>query len=256
MKTTLILVYTVLIGTFGFFYDDGSQMLKATNEYNDMTNFYDVDMPSYPNVEEYPISNSSYVNNSRTQSSYFYTTDSPLTVGDYFANYWESQGFKTFSNLNPEGGSVSVYDYKSGYVKSVSINAEGKNYLVTLNAMKPNNYTREFNTFSDIPVNKDSYGFMSYESEDSYYKASSVSYINPNPIKDNVDFYMKSFPKTGWSFKKEVTLEKINFSKTLVFEKGDKVAELNVTDMQKSGTSIYLVIRDKNTGLMFNKAGE
>jgi hypothetical protein len=253
-KYLIIALYIVLIGVFGFFYESKANTLNASPikaSYNNIDNYYDVDMPRYPNVDETPIIGEQYINNARAQSSYFITTDSPLEIADFYVEYWENQGLSPAKNITPEVGSVSVYDYKDHTTKTVTIRKEtNKLYRVVLTAINDKRMKREFNAFTDIPYQEDSYGFVSYELEDDNYKASDVSYMNPHSILKNELFYKKAMPKKGWKLTAVHTLPKISVTKTLVFSKGYKVAEINLTKMSNDGTAIRLLVKDKNSGLI------
>ncbi len=209
-------------------------------------------MPRYPVVKEYPISNSSYINNARSQSSYFVTSDTPIQVGEFYKSYWKKKGFKPSSQINPMGAVITVYDYGENVVKTVRMNKEKANeYRVVLSATRVDMYQREFNAFSDLPVLDGSYGFNSYESENSYYRAANISYMNGETIEKNEQFFRSTFPTKGWEFVKELKLPSISVSKTLIFKKGNKVSEANITSLGKDrGTGVVIVVKDQSTPLI------
>ena len=243
----------VLIGVFGFFYEGKNSELKAKPlklSHMNIDNYYDVDMPRYPNVDELPVIGEQYINNARAQSSYFVTKDEPLNIIKFYQKYWEDQGLIPIKNVSPQGGNISVYDYKEKVTKIVSIKKEGNEYRVILTAVFDSNMKREFNAFSDIPKNKGSYGFVSYELEDDNYRASDISYLNPESMGQNIAFYRSAMIKKGWKFKGEMSLPKFDKSKTLIFEKGRKIAEINITENGMDGSIIRLLVKDKNTGLI------
>jgi len=253
IKFLIIVLYVFAIGIFGFFYE-GKGNLKAKplkNVYADIDNYYDVDMPRYPNVNELPVIGEQYINNARAQSSYFITEDEPLNIVDFYKKYWEDQGFMPISEVNPNGGNISVYDYREKVTKTVSIKREGSKFRVLLTAIFDSNLKREFNAFSDIPHNKGSYGFVSYELEDDNYRASNIAYLNPESMSRNLIFYRKAMIEKGWKLKNEMSLPNFNKSKTLIFEKGRKIAEINITQNGMEGGSIIrLLVKDINTGLI------
>ncbi len=251
MKKIVIITYIILIALFGFFYEEKGQLKAEQEDFNSkITMFYDFDVPHYPGVVEYPISNSSYINNARTQSSYFVTGDNPIHIGNFYINYWESKGLKVFSEFYPTGGNLSVYDLKEETVKNIIIQPYQKDqFMVMVSVVKSDMMKREMNAFSDVPVFKNSYGFVSYESEESYYIAATTTYMNPHPFKDNFDFYSKAPLKQGWKFNKEIKVDKIEFSKTLSFDKGEKEMEINITEIE-DGTSINVVVRDKKRSII------
>ena len=253
-KYLTIIAYIVLVGVFGFFYESKNTELKAApikTSFENIDTYYSVDMPRYGNVDEKPIIGEQYINNARFQSSYFVTKDTPLDISVFYEKYWKSQGLKTFKNITPAGGTISVYDYKDKVTKTVVIKQESNNtFRVVLTALRDSKIKREFNAFSDIPFNKGSYGFTSYESEDENYKASDISYFNPNSLNQNNIFYRKSMIKNGWIFREENTLPGVKITKTLIFTKGNKRAEINLTDNNKSGTIISLMVKDRSVGLI------
>ena len=51
-------------------------------------------------------------------------------------------------------------------------------------------------------------------------------------------------------FQKENTLPGVKITKTLIFKKGNKVAEINLTDNNKSGTIVSLMVKDRSVGLI------
>ncbi|MBN2695065.1 hypothetical protein JXR93_10405 [bacterium] len=251
MKKIVIITYILLIALFGFFYEDKSELKASNEDFNTkMTMFYDFDVPHYPGVAEYPITNSSYVNNARSQSSYFLTNDNPIHIGNFYIDYWESKGLKVFSEFYPTGGNLSVYDLKEETVKNIIIQPYDKNqFMVMVTVIKSDMMKREMNAFSDVPVYKNSYGFVSYESEESYYIAATTTYMNPHSFKENFEFYSQTPQKKGWRFIKELKVDKIEFSKTLMFDKGEKDMEINLTEMD-GGTSVNVVVRDKKRSLI------
>lgn len=253
-KYLIIISYIVLVGVFGFFYENKNSELKASPmkvNYANINNYYDVDMPRYPGVNETPIIGEQYINNARAQSSYFITANNPLEIATYYEKYWTEQGLEPFKKINPNGGNLSVYDYKDHATKTILIKKETKDsYRVVLTAIVDSKMKREFNAFSDIPQNKGSYGFISYESEDENYRASDISYFNNSSLGQNVVFYKKAMLENGWKFNTERTLPKVNISKTLVFSKGKKVAEINITKNNTSGSIIRLLVKDRNVGLI------
>lgn len=254
IKYFIIISYIVLVGVFGFFYENKNNELKASPivaDYSNIDNYYDVDMPKYPDVNETPVIGEQYINNARAQSSYFITSNDPLSVAEFYENYWNAQGLEAFKKISPSGGTISVYDYRDRVTKTVVIKQETQDsYRVVLTALDDLKMKRDFNAFTDIPSNKNSYGFVSYESEDNNYKASDVSYLNPMSLSQNDNFYRKSMLQNGWKFKSENTLPGVKFTKTLVFSKGNKIAEINLTDNNKSGTIISLLVKDMSAGLI------
>ena len=245
MKYLIILTYIVLIASLGFFYEDKGE-LKAMNDSATfekmMNNYYDVDMPRYPGVQEYPISGEQYINDARMQSSYFVTKDSPLTISSFYRKYWKSQGLSVNSDVTPGGGTVSVYDFNEGVVKNVLIQHErGNVFRVVLSSINSKYMKREFNSFSDLPVYQDSYGFISYELEDPHYRSSVVTYMNRGSIEQNISFYNTSFIRKGW--KSGETSEKDNI-KMFIFTKGVKEATLTLVSTGK-GTTVTVVIKNR-----------
>jgi len=254
VKYLIIVLYIVLVGVFGFFYENKNNELKAAPikvNYTNLDNYYDVDMPVYPEVKEIPVIGEHYINNARAQSSYFVTQESPLNIAYFYMKYWTAQGLKPFKSITPNGGSISVYDYKDHATKTVVIKKETKDkFRVVLTALIDSKMKREFNAFSDIPHSKGSYGFISYESEDENYRASDISYFNPKSLIQNSNFYKKAMVENGWTFNQERSLPKIKISKTLVFSKGRKIAEINLTNNNNNGTIIRLLVKDRTTGLI------
>ena len=208
-------------------------------------------MPRYANVHEQPVIGEQYINNARVQSSYFITDDTPLDISTFYKKYWESQGLKTFSKLSPNGGTISVYDYKDKVTKTVVIKQETSDkFRVVLTAIDDSKMKRSFNAFSDIPSYKGSYGFTSYESEDENYRASNTSYFNSASLLQNEEFYKKTMPSNGWKFVKVNTLPSIKITKTLIFKKDRKVVEINLTSNNNLGTIISLMVKDRSVGLI------
>ncbi len=254
VKYLIIISYIVLVGVFGFFYENKNSELKASPIKQDnvnIDNYYDVDMPRYPNSKETPVIGEQYINNARAQSSYFVTSDDPLEVTSFYEKYWTEQGLEPFKRITPNGGNLSVYDYKDKTTKTVVIKREANNrYRVILTAIIDSKMKRQFNAFSDIPQNKGSYGFISYESEDENYRASDISYFNSSSFQENIIFYKKAMLENGWRFNGIKTLPKVNVSQTLIFSKGRKIAEINITRNNTSGSIIRLLVKDRNVGLI------
>jgi len=254
LKYLVITSYIVLVAVFGFFYESKNTELKASSpkiNFKSINNYYNVDMPRYANVHEQPVIGEQYVNNARVQSSYFITSDTPLDISTFYKKYWDAQGLKTFSKLSPNGGTISVYDYKDKVTKTVVIKQESNNkFRVVLTAVQDSKMKRSFNAFSDIPSYKGSYGFTSYESEDDNYRASNTSYFNSASLVQNEQFYRGSMPNNGWKFIKANTLPAVKITKTLVFRKGHKVAEINLTSNNQMGTIISLMVKDRSVGLI------
>jgi len=245
IKYLITFSYIILIAVFGFFYEDKAELKAMNMKYSlskSMDDYYDVDMPRYEGVKEFPISGEQYVNNARVQSSYFLTEDTPLTIASFYKKYWESQGLKINSDINPESASLSVYDYNDGVVKTVMIQHErGKLNRVILSSVNSNFMKREFNSFSDLPIYKNSYGFVSYELEDPNYHSAVVSYRNNDSIERNISFYKTSLLRTGW--KKENELQKKGTT-LLIFTKGNKEVTLTLTPVKKA-TALSVVVKNK-----------
>lgn len=249
MKGLLIIVYVALIAAFGFFYGE-TKPLRAEKA-PDIQYFYDVEMPRYLGVTEYPISSKAYINNARNQSSYFTTSDNPIQVSKFYKNYFQAKGLKPFAQVNPMGAMITVYDYDEGVVKTIRMNKEKSDeYRVVLSATRTDLYQREFNAFSDLPVIDGSFGFNSYESEDNYYRAANISYMNSATMTKNEQFFRSNFPSKGWQFVKEISLPQITASKTLIFRKGNKTAEANITSLGETGSGIVVVVKDQNAPLI------
>ncbi len=244
MKYLIIFLYTAFIAVFGFFYQ-GKEGLHAMDDRileKQMDNYYDVDMPRYEDVKEYPILGEQYVNNARIQSSYFVTEDSPITVADFYIKYWESKGLKVSSDINSYGANVSVYDYDEGVIKTVQIKPESGNlFRVILSALNAVNMKREFNSFSDLPVFNNSYGFISYELEDPHYQSSVVSYTNDASLKKNITFYKQEFNARAWKEKESKSEKGITL---IVFQKGIKEANLTLTPV-KNGTYVSVIVKSR-----------
>lgn len=221
-----------------------------------LNNFWPAPMPSYPMVQEMPLSEEMFVGRSRMKMVWFQTSDEPLNVASFYRNFWESAGYYVTQDVHPYGGKIASIDLKHNLLRQVVMTRDGEmtTVYVSLVMGSPVQMLASGAHDTQIPIMPGAEGVTHIGSRDALANTSVLVYVNRETIEDNMSFYMQEMVARGYRPAAEnaraaqVTERLGSAVRVLIFSKESEEVTVTLTPVEDSGMVRVHVTRVRGKG--------
>lgn len=238
-KITVIITMAAGIAFLGLMSGGTHKRAKARRDLDLMRGHYPVSMPHYPGAKEYPLGGRLSVGPSAVKMSYFYTSDDPLKIANFYTALWKSAGYHVTEDISLKGGVVAAYDPAKGTLRQITMKRKGHKTAVFPSVMaeplRPTSDTAGGS--ADVPLYPGAEGVLRFGARDPGHRSQVTLYTNYGGLENNVEFFRTRLPEAGWKEvqSKAPSLLPAQYHQTLTFHKGPRELTVNLTQVDTSG---------------------
>jgi hypothetical protein len=236
-KVAAIAVFCSGLAFMGLLAGGDHRAARARIDRDPMKGYYQVSMPRYPGVKEYPLTRQMAVGKAPMKMSYFNTKDDPLKICRFYADRWRVAGHKVTQEVTLVGGHVSAVDTKNGVIKQIIVTKQSRDRYLVFPSVTHSPHAiqtvmaERLGKGDTAPVFPGAEGVSRFKSKDPGSSSRITRFVSFGELQENVEFYRTEMAARGWKLAEDVDklpgLEKGHH--VLVFKKGAQEATINFT---------------------------
>ncbi len=242
LRIMLASMAVIAMGATTWAFSPGVGPARAVGTHS-LNNFWPAPMPSYPMVQEMPLSEDMSVGRARMKMAWFRTPDEPLKVAMFYRNFWESAGHYVTQDVHPYGGRVASMDLAHNLLRQVVMTRDGDvtTVYVSLIMGSPAQMLATGASDTALPVMPGAEGVTHIGTRDALANTSVLVYVNRESMQDNVAYYMNEMAARGYRPAAEneragQVAEKMGTGvRVLVFSREGEEVTVTLTPVEDSG---------------------